>query len=69
MPMTEPIGPAKYYQHSSRPATYPFPDCDKQYPSQMLSYSHMQQMMTKNSTEQPAGAPIPVIVGQKRKKT
>ncbi|VDI42343.1 Hypothetical predicted protein [Mytilus galloprovincialis] len=38
MPMTEPIGPAKYYQHSSRPATYPFPDCDKQYPSQMLSY-------------------------------
>ncbi|CAG2217367.1 unnamed protein product [Mytilus edulis] len=67
-PMTEPISPAKYYQHSSRPATYPFSDCDKQYPSQMLSYSNMQQMMTKNSTEQPGGLPIPVIVGQTRKK-
>ncbi|CAG2245749.1 unnamed protein product [Mytilus edulis] len=55
MPMTEPISPAKYYQNSSRPATYPFPNYDKQYPSQMLSYSNMQQMMTKNSTDQPVG--------------
>ncbi|VDI23516.1 Hypothetical predicted protein [Mytilus galloprovincialis] len=38
-------------------ATYPFPDCDKQYPSQMLNYSYMQQMMTENSTEKPTGAP------------
>ncbi|CAG2257250.1 unnamed protein product [Mytilus edulis] len=29
MTMTEPISPAKYYQHSSKPATYQFPDCDK----------------------------------------
>ncbi|VDI65197.1 Hypothetical predicted protein [Mytilus galloprovincialis] len=69
MPMIEPTSPAKYYQNSSRPATYPFPNYDKQYPSQMLSncYSYMQQMMTKNSTDQPVGhvgAPVPVIVGK-----
>ncbi|VDI78362.1 Hypothetical predicted protein [Mytilus galloprovincialis] len=65
MPMTEPISPAKYYPHSPRPATYPFSDCDKQYPSEMLSYSYMQQMMTKKSTEQPVGRPNPFIMGQK----